>query len=85
MTTHLEEHQHAFLDENNIVINIAVFDEWAHNHQLLEDIRSNMNAKKIICCCTFGLGAIGQSWDESTSSWVPLPMPELPEFLRDMI
>lgn len=59
---HLEWHQHAFIDENNIVKNVAVFDEWAHDHQLLEDIRIANNAKQTVCCCTFGLANIGDTW-----------------------
>ena len=62
---HLEWHQHAFIDENNTVINIAVFDESAHNHQLLEDIRIANNAKQVICCCQYGLPGIGWTWTES--------------------
>lgn len=73
MTEHLEWHQHAFLDENNIVINVAVFDEWAHNHQLLEDIKNAHGASRIICCCQYGLAGVGRQWDDSTNSWVPLP------------
>lgn len=77
---HLEWHPHAFLDENNIVVNIAVFDEWAHNHQLLEDVRISNGASKVICCCQYGSTNIGRQWDDSTNSWVPLPeVPPLDE------
>lgn len=62
---HLEWHQHAFLDNNNIVINVAVFDESAHDHQLLEDIKSSLNATSVVCCCTHGLGNIGDTWNGS--------------------
>ena len=71
---HLEWHQHAFLDENDVVILVPVFDEWAHNHQLLDNIKNVHNASKIICCCQYGLGSIGQQWDEETKSWIPLPV-----------
>lgn len=70
MINHLEWHQHAFLDENNIVINVAVFDEWAHNHQLLEDIKIGNNATKIICGCQYGIAGVGDTWDESSKSWI---------------
>lgn len=64
-TTHLEWHNHAFIDENNIVINVAVFDESAHNSQLLEDIKTQFNATKIICCCEYGIAHIGTVWTGS--------------------
>lgn len=75
---HLEWHKHAFIDDNNVVINVAVFDEWAHEHQLLEDIRINMGAKQVVCCCTFGLGNVGDTWNEETKSWIVPPLPEPP-------
>lgn len=62
---HLEWHQHAFLDSNNIVINIATFEEWAHNHQLLEDIKIANNATQVVCCCQYGLPGIGYEWTGS--------------------
>jgi hypothetical protein len=67
---HLEWHQHAFLDENNKVISVSVFQEDSHNHQLLEDVRVLLNALKIVCCCKFGIPKIGDSWDEESESWV---------------
>jgi hypothetical protein len=69
--THLEFHPHAFLNENNVVINVAVFDEWAHNHQLLEDIKELNNAYKIICCCQYGLAGIGHTYDEERDALIP--------------
>jgi hypothetical protein len=70
MINHLEWHQHAFLDKNNVVINVSVFDEWAHNHQLLEDIKIANEANKIICCCQYGIAGIGDTWDDSSESWI---------------
>lgn len=69
MINHLEWHQHAFIDSSNKVILVAVFDEWAHNHQLLEDIRIANNCSKIICCCQYGLGGINDIWDEEAKTW----------------
>lgn len=71
---HLEWHQHAFLDKNNKVILVAVFDDWAHNHQLLEDVRTSNNAEKIICCCVLGLANAGDTWD-GTQFIPPSPFP----------
>lgn len=70
MTEHLEWHQHAFLDENDNVITIAVFEEWAHNHQLLEDIRIANGASKIVCCCQYGMGAKEWKWDDVNKVWI---------------
>ena len=65
MTKHLEFHQHAFTDENNIVKVIAVFEESDHNTDLIEQIRIANNAKEAICCCTFGLTTINSTWTGS--------------------
>jgi len=82
--SHLEFHEHAFIDNNNVVINVIVFSESDNNSELLNNVLNEIpNAVKTICCCTFGKGIIGQSWDGETSSWVPLPPIELPEFLRE--
>ena len=63
--------------KDNVVINIAVFQEHDHDSSLLNDVMGTIqNAVKVICCCTFGRGEISQSWDEDTSSWVPLPIAE---------
>jgi hypothetical protein len=93
MTNHLEWHNHAFLDETNIVISVNVFDESAHDSQLLEDIRTSLGAKQVVCCCEFGQAGVGYtfindefrpiqpypswSWDSSLKIWKP-PVP-MPE------
>ena len=59
---HLENHEHAFIDENNKVINVAVFLESAHDSQLLEDIKISEGATQVICCCTFGAAYVGDVW-----------------------
>jgi len=74
MTQHLEFHPHALLDKNNIVINVAVFDEWAHNHQLLEDVKIANNATKIVCCCQYGIAYLDGTWD-GTKFWRLQPFP----------
>ena len=81
--THLEWHEHAFLDENNFVILVAVFDESAHNHQLLEDVKNVHNASKVICCCEHGIAGIGRQWDDETNAWVPLPPEPLAEIAEE--
>jgi hypothetical protein len=62
MINHLEEHQHAFIDENSIVINVAIFNESAHDSQLLNDIKNSIGADDVVCCCTFGIAYIGGDW-----------------------
>lgn len=81
MINHLPEHPHAFLNKDNKVILTAVFDESAHNHQLLEDIRIANGAEKVICCCVFGRGGDEDTWDENTKTWISpvYPVLELPE------
>ena len=68
---HLEHHQHAFLDENNIVINVVVFEESAHDSSLLNDIQSVLGAVKIICCCTVGqIAGIGFTYDATRDAFI---------------
>jgi hypothetical protein len=59
---HLMSHDHAFIDENNKVINVAVFNETDHDSQLLEDIRIAEGATQVICCCIFGAAYVGDTW-----------------------
>lgn len=73
MINHLQEHEHAFLDENNVVILVAVFEESAHNHSLLEDIKIANKANRIICCCEHGRADVGRKWDDQLNAWEPLP------------
>jgi hypothetical protein len=59
---HLDYHGHAYIDENNIVVNILVFSEDAHNTDLPEQFLEVNNAKQVICCCTYGEGHRGDTW-----------------------
>jgi hypothetical protein len=63
---HLEEHPHAFINENNIVISVLVFSN--HDTQLLTDVKELLNASDSICCCDNGLANINWIWDNGT--WV---------------
>jgi len=81
MIEHLEWHNHAFIDENNIVINVAVFDENAHNSQLIEDVQQSLSAKQAICCCTFGMAQVGSIW--TGTEFIP-PSP-YPSWIWDVI
>lgn len=81
---HLENHPHAFLDDNNIVMNINVFD--GHDHSLIEQVKNAHKASAVVCCCDNGIATIGgdffngkfypvkpgSDWtrDEQTVSWV---------------
>ena len=60
---HLEWHQHAFIDKDNVVINIGIYQESAHNSELIIDsIKVIENAEQVICCCTFGIANVGDTW-----------------------
>jgi hypothetical protein len=61
--SHLEFHPHAFVDDNNIVINVSVFDESAHNTEFINEISLIVNATQAICCCTYGMANIGDTWN----------------------
>jgi hypothetical protein len=91
MTQHLEWHQHAFLNEDGMVIEVPVFDESAHDSDLLLTIKEQFGASEIICCCEHGITSYGAYWingrftgikdlpsfilDEETYEWVP-PIPK---------
>jgi hypothetical protein len=75
---HLLAHEHALVDENNVVLNVAVFD--GHNHELLEAIRVANNAAKIICCCDNGMAVVNGTWTgehflDVEGNRVPLTLP----------
>ena len=59
---HLEWHNHAFLNEKNQVINVCVFEESAHGSQLLEDIKNEIGATSVLCCCDYGIAYVGGDW-----------------------
>lgn len=65
---HLPEHEHAFLDANGYVINIATFD--GHNHEMLNQIATHLTAKEVVCCCNNGKAAIGDQWDSENQQWI---------------
>ena len=67
---HLPEHPHAFLDSNSIVEAIAVFDENAHGQDLINQIAIDQGHATVICCCTFGLPVIGDTWDQTNKTWI---------------
>lgn len=58
---HLEGHLHAFLDNDNNVINVAVFNE--HNTEILEAVKVANNCASYICCCDNGIAVIGGKWN----------------------
>ena len=67
---HLEMHEHAFINKDNIIINIAVFQEQDHDSSLLDDIMKSIpDAVQVICCCTFGVAGIGGTW--SGTEFIP--------------
>ena len=59
---HLNTHAHAYIDKDNKVVNILVFQEKDHDSDLLNDFLPFNNAVKVVCCCSFGLAGIGHTW-----------------------
>lgn len=53
MDTHIENHPHAFLDENNNVINVSLFDN--HDVDLLNQVKEHLSATDFKSCCEFGI------------------------------
>lgn len=74
---HLEGHPHAFLDINNTVIQVAVFD--GHDHALLEQVKAHYECADYKCCCDFGVAYI--NGDFYNGKFYP-PKP-YPEWVRD--
>jgi hypothetical protein len=68
--SHLEFHPHAFINENNIVINVAVFDGESHNTQLINDACTANGGVEAICCCVFGMTSVGETW--TGSKFIPI-------------
>jgi hypothetical protein len=60
---HLEWHKHAFIDADNKVIAVPIFDESAHGSQLLEDVKEQLGAVAYICCCDNSETNIGAYWN----------------------
>jgi hypothetical protein len=68
---HLQGHEHAFINYDNIVVQVAVFDENSHNnHQMFQFFCDTYNYKKAICCCTYGKPYMGDTWDEENKTWL---------------
>jgi hypothetical protein len=91
---HLDGHPHAFLNQNNIVIGVFLFDN--HDDNLLEQVKLQCDAVKIISCCEFGTAGNGSefyngkfydpapypSWikNEELNKWEsPIPYPTIEE------
>jgi len=67
---HLEQHDHAFLNANNVVEQIAVFAADAHNDAEIQAFAEAIGFVKAVCCCTFGKPYIGDTWDEANKTWI---------------
>lgn len=74
MVEHLDHHPHAFLDENNVVGQIAAFDGESHDDAFIQSFAGAIGFVKAVCCCTFGLPYIGDSWDEINKTWIEDPI-----------
>jgi hypothetical protein len=68
--THLENHEHAFLNSDNVVALIAVFAENAHNDTEIQSFAESIGFAKAVCCCSFGKPYIGDTWDETSKNWI---------------
>lgn len=54
-------YDYAFLDENNVVINVNVFAE--HDADLIEVVKNHLGAVQAISCDEFGVAAVGGTWN----------------------
>ena len=67
---HLPEHEHAFLNADNVVEQIAVFAFNAHNDAEIQKFAEATGYVKAVCCCSFGKPYIGDTWNETTKKWI---------------
>lgn len=91
---HLDNHPHAFLNENNTVVNVCLFND--HDEDLLEQVKNHFSASSFKSCCEFGTAFINgdfynnkfypeklyPSWirNEELGIWeAPIPYPEVEE------
>lgn len=57
----IDSHPHAFI-KDDIVINVAIFNE--HNHELIDAVRIANNADWVQCICDYGKSvAPGSIWN----------------------
>jgi hypothetical protein len=54
---HLDGHPHAFLDSENKVIAMLVFD--SHDSEFLQQIKDHYEASDVKCCCDHGFAWVG--------------------------
>lgn len=73
--THLEQHDHAFLNADNVVETIAIFAENAHNDVEIQAFAEAIGYVKAVCCCSFGKPYIGDTWDEENKVWIKTSNP----------
>lgn len=88
---HLEYHPHAYLDSDNFVVSVLLFD--SHDYDLINSFKDNFGAVDIKSCCEYGECGVGAyfyngkfymsktkpSWvfDTNVLNWVPpLPVPD---------
>jgi hypothetical protein len=68
--SHLENHPHAFLNEEYIVINILDFQ--SHDDGLLASVKDYLKAGSYVSCCEYGAAYIGGDF-YSNKFYAPKP------------
>ena len=79
---HLENHPYAFINSENIVINVAIFHE--HDNLLVNDVTVSQEetfniALQAISCCEEGSANVGEKFLGSGNGWLPVEPPIEPE------
>jgi hypothetical protein len=67
MIEHIEGHPHAFLDEQNVVLGVYLFDN--HDSSLLQTMKDEFQAVSVICCCDYGVASFKDKWNPTTKTW----------------
>lgn len=70
--SHLDNHPHAFLNNQDIVINI--FNFQSHDSILLDQVKEQIKADSYISCCEYGLAYINGDF-YNNKFYLPKPFP----------
>lgn len=61
---------YAFLDDNNIVQSIAVFNDEIHTDITVDDFAKATGYARAINCQTYGQPYVNDTWDEESQNWI---------------
>lgn len=63
---------YAFIDENDIVQSIAVFNDEINTNQDVHDFAKSTGYKSAVNCKTYGQPYVGDKWDVKNLVWIEI-------------